>query len=61
MSFEFGPREEDTVHIDQLSANELATQLEFLQEQYRKLRNLNLSLDLTRGKPGADQWWQRVL
>jgi aspartate/methionine/tyrosine aminotransferase len=43
------------VHIDQLSANELATQLESLQQQYSKLQSLNLSLDLTRGKPGADQ------
>lgn len=43
------------MHIDQLSTNELATQLEFLQEQYSKLHSLNLSLDLTRGKPGADQ------
>jgi hypothetical protein len=43
------------VHIDQLSTNELATQLESLQEQYSKLQNLNLSLDLTRGKPGAEQ------
>jgi len=43
------------VHIDQLSANELASQLESLQEQYSKLHSLGLSLDLTRGKPGADQ------
>jgi aspartate/methionine/tyrosine aminotransferase len=43
------------VHIDQLSTNELTTQLESLQEQYSELQNLNLSLDLTRGKPGAEQ------
>jgi aspartate/methionine/tyrosine aminotransferase len=43
------------VHIDQLSANELATQLESLQEQYSKLQSLDLALDLTRGKPGAEQ------
>ncbi|RLA58361.1 MAG: aminotransferase, partial [Gammaproteobacteria bacterium] len=43
------------MHIDQLSANELASQLESLQEQYSKLHSLGLSLDLTRGKPGADQ------
>ena len=43
------------MHIDQLSANELTTQLESLQEQYSKLQSLNLSLDLTRGKPGAEQ------
>jgi aspartate/methionine/tyrosine aminotransferase len=43
------------VHIDQLSAKELATELESLQERYSALQNLNLSLDLTRGKPGADQ------
>ena len=43
------------MHIDQLAANELASQLESLQEQYSKLQSLNLSLDLTRGKPGADQ------
>ncbi len=41
--------------IDQLSTNELTTQLESLQEQYSELQNLNLSLDLTRGKPGAEQ------
>ena len=43
------------MHIDQLSPSELATQLESLQEQYSKLQSLNLSLDLTRGKPGAEQ------
>ncbi len=43
------------MHIDQLSANELATQLESLQEQYSKLQSLDLALDLTRGKPGAEQ------
>ncbi len=43
------------MHIDQLSAADLATQLETLQEQYRALQSLNLALDLTRGKPGTEQ------
>lgn len=47
--------EDPTVHIDQLSIVELATQLEALQEQYSKLKTLNLSLDLTRGKPSPEQ------
>jgi DNA-binding transcriptional MocR family regulator len=43
------------VHIDQLSATNLATQLETLQEQYNALQGQNLALDLTRGKPGTEQ------
>lgn len=43
------------MHIDQLSGAELATQLETLQEQYKTLKDLNLALDLTRGKPCAEQ------
>jgi aspartate/methionine/tyrosine aminotransferase len=43
------------VHIDQLSGTELATQLENLQQQYEALKGLNLSLDLTRGKPSTEQ------
>jgi DNA-binding transcriptional MocR family regulator len=43
------------VHIDQLSAKELATQLETLQEQYQALKALGLTLDLTRGKPCTEQ------
>jgi DNA-binding transcriptional MocR family regulator len=43
------------VHIDQLSATDLATQLETLQEQYKAVQGQNLALDLTRGKPGTEQ------
>lgn len=43
------------MHIDQLSAADLASQLDALQGQYGKLKALNLSLDLTRGKPGTEQ------
>ena len=43
------------MHIDQLSGTELATQLENLQQQYEALKGLNLSLDLTRGKPSTEQ------
>ena len=43
------------MHIDQLSATDLATQLETLQEQYKALHGQNLALDLTRGKPGTEQ------
>ena len=43
------------MHIDQLSATELESQLASLQDQYEALKNLNLSLDLTRGKPGTEQ------
>jgi DNA-binding transcriptional MocR family regulator len=43
------------VHIDQLSAAELATQLESLQQQYNALQDSKLALDLTRGKPCTEQ------
>ena len=43
------------MHIDQLSAPQLQEQLAALQEQYHTLKGLNLSLDLTRGKPGSQQ------
>jgi DNA-binding transcriptional MocR family regulator len=43
------------VHIDQLSATDLATQLETLQEQYKAVQGQNLALDLTRGKPSTAQ------
>jgi aspartate/methionine/tyrosine aminotransferase len=51
----FRPHEEYTVHIDELSASELASQLQDLQQQYQQLQTLNLSLDLTRGKPCTEQ------
>lgn len=41
--------------IDQLSVAELATQLESLQKQYAALEGRNLALDITRGKPCAEQ------
>lgn len=43
------------MHIDQLSAAELATQLETLQQQYTALKARKLALDLTRGKPCTEQ------
>ena len=43
------------MHIDQLSDAELAAQLESLESQYDALKNKNLALDLTRGKPCAEQ------
>ena len=43
------------MHIDQLSVADVATQLESVQGQYRALKDLNLALDLTRGKPCAEQ------
>lgn len=43
------------MNLDQLSVAELATQLETLQAQYHALREQNLSLDLTRGKPCTEQ------
>jgi DNA-binding transcriptional MocR family regulator len=43
------------VLIDQLSVAELATQLESLQKQYAALEGRNLALDITRGKPCAEQ------
>lgn len=43
------------MHIDQLSADELALQLQSLQQQYEQLGARQLSLDLTRGKPGSQQ------
>lgn len=43
------------MHIDQMSAADLQSKLASLQEQYDKLKDLNLSLDLTRGKPCTEQ------
>ena len=43
------------MHIEQLSAAELNSQLETLEQQYRQLAERQLSLDLTRGKPGTEQ------
>ena len=43
------------MHIDQLSAAELQTQLTSLQAQYEQLKSLELALDLTRGKPCTEQ------
>ncbi len=41
--------------IDQLSPSELDSQLEDLHRRYAALQEARLSLDLTRGKPGAGQ------
>ena len=43
------------MHIDQLSAAELQTQLTSLEAQYEQLKSLELALDLTRGKPCTEQ------
>lgn len=43
------------MHIDQMSASELESQLDSLQREYDTLQQRKLSLDLTRGKPGAEQ------
>jgi aspartate/methionine/tyrosine aminotransferase len=43
------------VHIDELSAAELQTLRASLEAEYDRLGRLQLSLDLTRGKPGAEQ------
>lgn len=43
------------MHIDQMSAPELAAELQSLEARYRALGQRKLSLDLTRGKPGAGQ------
>lgn len=46
---------EPTVNIDQSSAAELREQLATLEARYETLRSTHLALDLTRGKPSADQ------
>ncbi|MDX1734625.1 MAG: aminotransferase class I/II-fold pyridoxal phosphate-dependent enzyme [Halioglobus sp.] len=43
------------LHIEQLSNNELRELLRSLEEAYAGLAQRNLALDLTRGKPGAEQ------
>ena len=44
-----------TVATDHMSEPELSGQLEDLRQQYEALRGLDLSLDLTRGKPNKEQ------
>ena len=43
------------MHIDQLSVAELSIQLDSVLKQYTALKELNLALDLTRGKPCSEQ------
>ena len=43
------------MHIDQLSEQELDSQLASLEAQYAALSQRKLALDLTRGKPGSEQ------
>jgi aspartate/methionine/tyrosine aminotransferase len=46
---------EHAVHIDQKTINQLQTELAEQEIQYEKLAALKLTLDLTRGKPCAEQ------
>ena len=43
------------MHIEQLSQQDISRQLEALESEYNALAERNLSLDLTRGKPGHEQ------
>ncbi|MEH6519105.1 MAG: aminotransferase class I/II-fold pyridoxal phosphate-dependent enzyme [Halioglobus sp.] len=43
------------MHIDQASKDQLKTELNVLERAYLELQKQELSLDLTRGKPGKDQ------
>ena len=43
------------MHIEQLSAEALSSELQSLETQYAALAARNLSLDLTRGKPSTEQ------
>ncbi len=43
------------MHIEQLTAAALSTELESLEAQYADLAQRKLALDLTRGKPGTEQ------
>lgn len=43
------------MHIDQLSVAELSTKRDSVLKQYNALKELNLALDLTRGKPCSEQ------
>ena len=47
--------EDQAVHIDQLSTAELEQQLAALEARYAELGQLELALDLTRGKPCSEQ------
>ena len=38
-----------------MSKSELAQQLEQLQAEYKKYQDMGLKLDMSRGKPGAEQ------
>ena len=43
------------MHIEQASTDKLKTELSLLEQAYLELQTQQLSLDLTRGKPGRDQ------
>ena len=43
------------MHIEQLSQQDISRHLEALESRYNALAERNLSLDLTRGKPGSEQ------
>lgn len=43
------------MHIDKATPEQLAASLNQLQDQYTQVKAKNLSLDLTRGKPGSQQ------
>ena len=43
------------MHVDQLDPEQLRSELQSLEARYRELADRSLNLDLTRGKPGAEQ------
>ena len=47
--------EDAALHIEQITENDLATMLQQLETEYAELKTLSLALDLTRGKPSAEQ------
>ena len=47
--------QEHRVHIDQMPADQVIELLEKTEQSYRALCQAGLSLDLTRGKPSAEQ------
>ncbi|MCI6243629.1 MAG: aminotransferase class I/II-fold pyridoxal phosphate-dependent enzyme [Agathobacter sp.] len=42
-------------HYQEMSREELTQELTLLEEEYAKIKDMGLALDMSRGKPGADQ------